>query len=202
MNYDSNKSVFNYTKNYAVRYMTRRVVIGILLIAGAYFSKSGNMSVLYNVLICGIVCFCLYLEWKFFDKYVNDNKVSKSDIRAIDNMSGIDFENYLKVMFEKKGYRFRTTKKSNDYGVDLVLIKDDTKTAVQVKRYKSSIGVSAIQQVLGGSKYYNCSKCMVITNSFYTASAKKLAQRCNVQLWDRNNITKLCGSITEKRVSH
>lgn len=39
------------------------------------------------------------------------------------------------------------TKASGDGGVDLILLKDGIKTAVQCKRYSGNVGVSAIQEV-------------------------------------------------------
>jgi restriction system protein len=109
----------------------------------------------------------------------------------IDMLSGKDFESYLCVHFQKMGYKVRKTPDTNDYGADLLLYKDSEKVVVQAKRYKNKVGVKAINEVLGALHYYNCNRAIVVTNSFYTPNAIKMANKCNVELWDRTTIKKL-----------
>ena len=118
----------------------------------------------------------------------------ESNIHKIDCMSGIEFEEFLKAHFEKLGYKVSTTPKTGDYGVDLICKKKRTcnnntlmaQMVVQAKRYKGNIGISAVQQIIGGMNYYGCSKGMVITNSYFTKNAWELAKKSNVILYDRN----------------
>lgn len=105
-------------------------------------------------------------------------------------MDGVEFENLLKAHFEKVGYKVKTTPKSNDYGADLILLKDGMKIVVQAKRYKNSVGIAAIQQAYASMGYYKAQKCMVITNSYFTSSAKKLAEKNGVILWNRDTLIK------------
>lgn len=114
----------------------------------------------------------------------------KAKIEDLDKMSGIEFENFLKKFFESNGFKVRTTKISNDQGCDLILEKFGEKTSVQVKRYSSTIGNDAIQQVVGSLKVYNCQKALVITNSKFTKAAVKLAEANHVELWDREVLKK------------
>lgn len=114
----------------------------------------------------------------------------KAKIEDLDKMSGIEFENFLKKLFESKGFKVRTTKISNDQGCDLILEKFGEKTSVQAKRYSSTIGNDAIQQVVGSLKVYNCQKALVITNSKFTKAAVKLAEANHVELWDREVLKK------------
>ena len=37
--------------------------------------------------------------------------------------------------------------------------------------------------------YYNCNQAMVITNSYFTSGTKNLANKNNVVLWDRENLS-------------
>ena len=46
------------------------------------------------------------------------------------------------------------------------------------------VGNKAVQQVLGALAYYGGDEGWVITNSFFTPSAKALAQKSNVKLVD------------------
>jgi restriction system protein len=98
-------------------------------------------------------------------------KLAKSGISEIDQMSGKTFEKYLEVLFEKLGYRVERTRYVGDYGADLVTAKDGVKTVIQAKSYKSKAGVKAIQEAAAAKGYYDCSKAMVVTNSFFTQQA-------------------------------
>jgi len=123
----------------------------------------------------------------YWDKFIDVDDAQIS-IEVIDLMSGEEFEKYLAQMFSERGYSVYTTQKSNDQGVDLILIKNDTKIGVQAKRSSSTIGNSAIQEIVAGIKYYNCIIGMVVTNSYFTKSAVKLAEKNGVSLWDRNTL--------------
>ncbi|WP_271716047.1 restriction endonuclease [Anaeromicropila herbilytica] len=111
-----------------------------------------------------------------------------SGISDIDKMQGIEFEEFLKVHFERLGYHVKTTKTTNDYGADLILKKERNIIVVQAKRYKSRIGINAIQEVIGAIRYYKGMKGMVITNSYFTKNAINLAKANQIELWDRNKL--------------
>ena len=130
----------------------------------------------YNILIRGTL-------WYFrVDTHKN------ATLKKIDAMSGTEFEEYLGHAFRKKGYRVEFTPKSYDYGADLIIEKHRIRTAVQVKRYSHNVGNAAIQEVLGARGYYKTNQCMVVTNSYFTKSAVRLANVNNVELWDRDRL--------------
>ena len=62
---------------------------------------------------------------------------------------------------------------------------------VQAKRYKSNVGIQAVQEILGAQAYYKAQEAWVVTNSEYTKSAVALAHKSNVRLLDRNDLIKL-----------
>lgn len=114
-----------------------------------------------------------------------------------DRLSGIDFERFCATILYKNGYTQVTcTPASHDQGVDLTAYKNKTKYAIQCKCYKYAVGNSAVQEVVGGMKMYDCQKAMVITNSYYTPDAIKLAQVNNVDLIDRNSFLELLKSAS------
>ena len=101
------------------------------------------------------------------------------------NLSPFQFEEFLCQLFKDSGYEAEVTKKTGDFGADLLLRKDGKKIAVQVKRYDQSnlVGVKDLNQVLGAMKYYSCETSMVITTTEFTTPAKELARTTNVELW-------------------
>lgn len=127
-------------------------------------------------------------------KYIRES----ANIESIDAMSGIEFENHLKYFFEQQGYTVKTTPASGDNGVDLLITKNKITTAVQCKRYRNSVGVSAVQEVYTGASFYNCKEALLITSSSFTAPAKKMAHKLDVILWDRQELIRQLAPMQTK----
>lgn len=101
-------------------------------------------------------------------------------------MSGAEFENYLAEYFAERGYKIQITPTTGDYGADLVLRSRTECIVVQAKRWNSKIGISAVQEISTARHFYGANGALLITNSSLTRSAKELARRANVTVWDRN----------------
>lgn len=121
------------------------------------------------------------------DELLNYDKSERSiTIKQIDLMSGEQFEEFICKFFEKMNYKCKKTKASGDQGVDVLATKGDERIAIQAKCYMNGvIGNHAVMEVVGGKKYYDATRCMVITNRTFTKSARELADKNNVTLWDR-----------------
>lgn len=117
-----------------------------------------------------------------------ERRILASGIREVDEMSGKEFEKLLSLLFRKTGYNVSLTPETQDYGADLILYKDGTKTIVQAKRYKNPVGVKAIQEVASAVKHYKANKGIVITNNRFTENAYNLARSNEVELWDRKKL--------------
>lgn len=115
-------------------------------------------------------------------------RLVKSGIADIDQMSGKVFEKYLEALFEKLGYKVERTRYVGDFGADLVTKKNGVKIVIQAKRFKGKVGVKAIQEAVAAKGFYNCDQAMVVTNSFYTKPAIELAKANSVGLWDRDKL--------------
>lgn len=116
---------------------------------------------------------------------LNEGKIKIYDISQINSLSGTEFEKYLKVLFEKMGYRVQTTKKSKDFGVDLILEKNKKKTIVQAKCYSHTVGVSAVQEIISARNHYNIFEALVVTNQKFSKEAEVLAEENKVMLAGR-----------------
>lgn len=90
----------------------------------------------------GIITFCAYRSVCKQERNRKYQRINQ-DITLTDQMTGIEFENYLGFIFQEKGYHVDTTPASNDYGADLILKKNGITTVVQAKRYKDKVGVKA-----------------------------------------------------------
>lgn len=119
-------------------------------------------------------------------------KVSiKGGMNEVDQMDGIAFEHFTAKLLEQQGYRCKVTQAAGDFGADIIAVKGRDKVAVQCKRYSQAVGIDAVYQTLGGMKYYNCSKGMVVTNNNYTEAAGILAGKAGVMLISRKELEKM-----------
>ena len=110
---------------------------------------------------------------------------------CIDEMSGEEFEIFLEELFKRMGYKVHRTPLSNDQGADLIVERLGLKTAVQAKRYAGPVSNSAVQEIVAAKAHYDCDQAIVVTNSTFTRSAKKLATSNKVELWDHSNLGRL-----------
>ena len=116
------------------------------------------------------------------------NRLLDSGILEVDEMTGKEFENFLYVHFINFGYSVNLTQDSQDYGADLILYKDGSKTVVQAKRSKNPVGIKAVQEVAGAVRHYKGNKGIVITNNRFTENAYNLVESNDIELWDRKRL--------------
>jgi HJR/Mrr/RecB family endonuclease len=115
----------------------------------------------------------------------------KQKIEYIDNLNGKEFEDYFSDFFQDQGYKVLNTPSSGDYGADLIISINKLKIAIQCKRYSSTVGIAAVQEIIAAKKFYKCNRTVVITNSFFSKNAIELAKSSKVLLIDRNLLLKL-----------
>ena len=116
----------------------------------------------------------------------------------LDQLSGVEFEEFLAGLFRAQGYAAELTPTSGDYGADLILSKGGQRIAVQAKRYAGSVGVQAVQEALSGQAYYQCHTAWVISTGAFTANALELAQKSGVKMIGRSEIGNLMAQHTVK----
>jgi restriction system protein len=160
--------------------------IGFAGAAGWYFSET-----LEGIGIGIILYFALKLLFKIWLKSRKTVKLRKSGIREVDAMSGEDFERFLGELFKRRGFKVSYTATSGDYGADLILKDGEDIIAVQAKRYSSTVGVKAVQEIIGAVRMYDATEAWVVTNSHFTRQAEKLADINDVYLIDREELIEL-----------
>ncbi|MCK9620561.1 MAG: restriction endonuclease [Methylobacter sp.] len=112
-------------------------------------------------------------------------------VDELKKLSGTEFEDYLAELFKSQCYQVEMTPLTGDYGADLILHKDQQRTAVQAKCYAGSVGVAAVQEALSGMAYYRCHSAWVVTTGSYTSNAIELARQSNVYLIGQKELGKL-----------
>lgn len=154
------------------------ILLLILVIAGGERVDSSEAIAMGGSIIV------LFLVFKGTKK----QRMLNASLARIDRMSGVKFEEYLMYQFRKKGYRVKLTPVTGDFGADLILRRYHKRYIVQAKRYQGSVGIKAVQEVIGAKEYYGIDHGMVVTNSYFTKAAKELANASGIELWGRNEI--------------
>jgi len=128
-----------------------------------------------------------------------DDKKSRLDDYL--ELSGYDFEAFLKKLFEALEYIVVQTKLSGDQGADLIVMdKRNRKIAVQAKKYSSGVSNKAIQEVVASKSYYKCDDAMVVTTGFFTKGAIELAMSNNVEIWNGEKLREMFEKINSENI--
>ena len=115
-----------------------------------------------------------------------------------DSMDGHQFEEYCANLLKLNGFSsVEVTKASGDQGIDIIAYKNSIKYGIQCKLYSKPVGNTAVQEVYAGKDFYNCHIGIVLTNSTFTSSAKQLADKLGIILWDKQFFRELRSSETE-----
>lgn len=176
------------------------VYIGFLVITGKFGSTSTgeympriNVFIpawVWTLLVILVEIIILLIGYQIYQGY----KVYRAGLPDIDKMTGEQFEQYLVILFQKLGYsvdHFSESHRGNEYGVDLIITKDEQKTVVQAKRYeqKNHVDNTAVEKLVAAKAMFNCDHALIVTNSTYTANARYAAEKLNVELWGRKELT-------------
>lgn len=123
---------------------------------------------------------------------------SNNLIENIDELSGLEFENWCANLLKNNGFEnVEVTKSSGDQGVDILAQKNDIKYAIQCKCYSTDLGNSPVQEVHAGKSMYGCHVAVVMTNRHFTSGAKELAKATGVLLWDREKLLEMMSNTVK-----
>lgn len=162
--------------------------VGIL---GVGVGISQRQPTLTWIFASAIVFAALVIALIIFTEKRKRERLARSGIREIDEMSGLEFEKYLQALLMQRGYRRVTLTTTYDLGVDLIAQKDGERWAIQAKRYKGAVGLDAVRQVIAAASHYKCDRSMVITNSYFTRNARTIAHSTNCVLVDRDKLIEI-----------
>ncbi len=123
------------------------------------------------------------------------SKVEQIKAQFRNAVTGQDFENVLKLLYEYMGYEVKMTKTTGDQGADLIIKKHGVVGAIQAKYYSSQVGNSAVQEIVAAMNFYGAQKGFVITNSTFTKAAYELAEANNIELIDGAKLDNLIQSL-------
>jgi restriction system protein len=108
------------------------------------------------------------------------------------DLSPTEFEALIQNLFTKMGLEARQTRASRDGGVDCVAWDPRPifggKVVIQAKRYKNTVGVSAVRDLFGTLQNEGASKGILVTTSGYGKASFEFAQNKPIELIDGANL--------------
>ena len=132
------------------------------------------------------------------------NMVDPRFIEEVDVLSGLDqrpnlmeltpseFESLITNLFQKMGLETRQTQASRDGGVDCVAFDPRPifggKVVIQAKRYKNTVGVSAVRDLYGTMQNEGASKGILVTTSGYGQASFDFAEGKPLELLSGSNL--------------
>ena len=138
------------------------------------------------------------LEFSMIDpRFINEGQVLAGlDQRTnLMDLTPSEFESLITNLFTKMGLETRQTQASRDGGVDCVAYDPRPifggKVVIQAKRYKDTVGVSAVRDLFGTMQNEGASKGILVTTSGYGKAAFDFAAGKPLELLDGANLLAL-----------
>lgn len=129
---------------------------------------------------------------ELFPEPVPEPEPEVPQLPVYDTMEGHDFEYYCADLLRNDGFcNVEVTQGSGDQGIDILAEKAGIRYGIQCKCYSNNIGNKAVQEAFAGKTFYHCHVAAVLTNRYFTRSAKQLAEKDQVLLWDRDELERL-----------
>lgn len=144
-----------------------------------------------------------YLEYIYaLENYEHYVKQNNEDYWI--NMTGIQFEKAVALLFRNIGYNAIVTSATADGGVDIILTKGNEKIAVQCKHHSKPVGPNDVRALQGVVAAKNYSKGIFVSLNGYTSTVYYEVTNGNVkiELLDLRDILQMakgdCKSLIQK----
>jgi hypothetical protein len=102
--------------------------------------------------------------------------------RSVLDLTPLEFERFLALLFQRKGYRTTVTQATWDKGYDIVAVSDlsaGEALLIEAKRTKNKVGIGIIRHLAGARHFADaelrCHMLVVATTGFFTGPAQRLA---------------------------
>lgn len=134
-----------------------------------------------------------------YEKYRNDflafyywDKVRKLEYWM--SLDGHQFEEAVATVFRNVGYSAQVSKRGGDGGIDIILIQNKEKIAVQCKAHKSAIGPSVARDFYG-TLIHNCyKKGILVSRSGFTGGVYDFVCGKPIELLNLEQLLELNGT--------
>lgn len=108
----------------------------------------------------------------------------------VEDMNPYQFELLVEDLYSKQDYKCIKLKRTGDSGADIIAIKNNIKSAIQVKHYdiNNKIGSKTVRDLYGAIKMYDANEGVIVTTSYFTKPAIIASRKTGVILIDRDEL--------------
>ncbi|MFN3650188.1 MAG: restriction endonuclease [Armatimonadota bacterium] len=167
----------------------RQVVSGI--VSAGLFLGAASAFAWWGGTLGYLFAGTVLLVWVFrlYPAYARIRRLRAIRLAQVDTMSGDEFEDYVALLLQHRGYVVERTGGSGDLGVDLVASRRGERCAVQVKRRSQPVSRRAVSDAVAGADHYECDTALVVTNQTFTRGALELAASTDCGLVGRDELS-------------
>ena len=121
-------------------------------------------------------------------------------VQQLRSIDWFQFEQLVALVYRKQGYAVSRRGGANpDGGIDLVIEKDGTRTAVQCKHWKSwNVGVRAVREFLGALTDAGIRRGLFITLGGCTGDARRLADKHGIEVVNETGLARMLEATDAK----
>jgi HJR/Mrr/RecB family endonuclease len=171
-------------------------VLVILLAAAVYASRLAKVQHTRDFVWIAIVFFGLIFFITVLRKLTRHRVVRPVPHMLLNNMSGVEFEQYVASLLPSQGYTHVQLTEHYDFGLDIIAEKEGLLWGIQVKRCSAPVKLAAVRQAVAALKHYGCDRAMVITNSSFSPAAQDLAASNSCILIDGHQLMRWTKQIS------
>ena len=142
------------------------------------------------------------VDFNMVDKRFVDQSDVLSDLESRPNLMDLnpfEFENLVGNLFAQLGLETKLTRSSRDGGVDVVAFDLRPvlggKVVIQAKRWKNTVGVSAVRDLYGTMMNEGANKGILVTTSGYGPDAFEFAKDKPIELMDGGRLLYLLEQV-------
>ena len=121
-------------------------------------------------------------------------------VQQLRSIDWFQFEQLVALVYRKQGYAVSRRGGANpDGGIDLVIEKNGTRTAVQCKHWKTwNVGVKAVRELLGALTDAGIRRGLFITLGGCTEDAKRLADKHGIEVVNEAGLARMLEATDAK----
>lgn len=141
-------------------------------------------------------------EFSMIDKRFvkEENAIALLDVRPnLMDLNPFEFENLVSNLFGKMGLETKQTRTTKDGGVDAIAFDVRPvlggKLVIQAKRYKNTVGVSAVRDLYGTMINEGASKGILVSTSSYGTDAFEFSKDKPIELIDGRGLLYLLDDV-------
>lgn len=180
------------------------ILIHYLIIPNEFASLPAILRELFRLLEMagGVTLVALWSVWFWQWKrpFVSEKNAHKHTLDDLYALSPQEFEEYVALLFRKKGYIVHLRGSSGDMGVDLEIEQRGGKRAiVQCKRYRRPVGPDVVRELFGTLIHERVSHAFLVTTADISKSARKWAQDKPMTLIDGDLLVKVSESLVQNK---